>query len=58
MLRQATGTIEVSTPGQGLLEVTARVRDWSAARGMRDGLLTVFCRHTSALMLTQKNTMS
>lgn len=54
-MRQATGMIEIATGGPGLYEVTATVRDWVAAETMGEGLLTLFCRHTSASLLIQEN---
>lgn len=55
MIRQALGSLRVDTPGPGLHEVTAKLTDWVAAQNMADGLLTVFCRHTSASLLLQEN---
>jgi secondary thiamine-phosphate synthase enzyme len=54
-LRQATGAIQVRTKGKGLYEFTAEVEGWVAGQGMRSGLLTLFCRHTSASLLVQEN---
>jgi secondary thiamine-phosphate synthase enzyme len=54
-MRQATDTLRVRAPGRGLLEITREVRAWVAAQGLRAGLLTVFCRHTSASLLIQEN---
>lgn len=54
-MRQATTIIDIQTPGQGLLDVTAEVWKWTAAQGMSEGLLTIFCRHTSASLLIQEN---
>ena len=54
-MRQATGMIEVETRRQGLLDVTAEVGRWVDAQGLSDGLLTLFCRHTSASLLVQEN---
>jgi secondary thiamine-phosphate synthase enzyme len=54
-MRQATGMIEVSAGGQGLHEVTGEVVRWAGAQGIREGLLTVFCRHTSCSLLIQEN---
>ena len=54
-MRQATGTIEIETPRQGLLDITAEVTRWVAAQAMGEGLLTLFCRHTSASLLVQEN---
>ena len=54
-MRQATGTIEVETERQGLREVTEEVARWVAAQGLSEGLLTLFCRHTSASLLIQEN---
>ena len=54
-MRQATGTIEVQTERQGLLDVSAAVNRWTTEQGMREGLLTIFCRHTSASLIIQEN---
>ena len=37
------------------MEVTREVGAWVARTGIREGLLTVFCRHTSASVLIQEN---
>jgi secondary thiamine-phosphate synthase enzyme len=54
-LRQATGMIAIRTPGRALVEITPEVAHWVAARGMGEGLLTLFCRHTSASLAIQEN---
>ena len=54
-MRQASGQIVIDTSRQGLIEVTDRVVRWVAGQGMRDGLLTLLCRHTSASLLIQEN---
>jgi secondary thiamine-phosphate synthase enzyme len=54
-MRQATGTIDIETRRQGLLDVTAEVTRWTAEQGLSEGLLTLFCRHTSASLLIQEN---
>ena len=54
-MRQASGVLAVSTPGRGLVEITREVAAWVAACGVSAGLLTVFCRHTSASVLIQEN---
>jgi len=38
-----------------LYDCTRRVVDWLADLGLRDGLLTVFVRHTSASLVIQEN---
>jgi secondary thiamine-phosphate synthase enzyme len=54
-MRQATTILRVETHGRGLIEVTRQIVGWVAAQGMSEGLLTVFCRHTSASLLIQEN---
>lgn len=54
-MTQATHTIQVQTHGKGLYECTAQVAAWVRASGIRTGLLTVFCRHTSASLVIQEN---
>ena len=55
MIRQASTELAIATPGQGLHDVTADIAGWVAAQGMAQGLLTIFCRHTSASLLIQEN---
>ncbi len=54
-MNQAQHAIAVSTSGKGLVEITPRIAGWLAAQGIATGLLTVFCRHTSASLLIQEN---
>ncbi|MEW5686281.1 MAG: secondary thiamine-phosphate synthase enzyme YjbQ [Pseudomonadota bacterium] len=54
-MRQAARVLEVRTPGQGLHEITREVAGWAHAQDMDTGLLTLFCRHTSASLVIQEN---
>lgn len=54
-MRQTTTELHVTTPGQGLHEITRDVVDWVAEQGIGTGLLTLFCRHTSASLTIQEN---
>ena len=54
-MRQATHILQVETPGRGLVEITRPVAAWARAQGVGEGLLTLFCRHTSASLLIQEN---
>jgi len=54
-MRQATTIITVDTHGQGLTEITRPVTAWVREQGMDEGLLTLFCRHTSASLIIQEN---
>ena len=55
MIRQASTELEFASPGQGLHEVTGEVARWVAEQAMGEGLLTIFCRHTSASLLIHEN---
>ena len=55
MLRQANMTLSVTAPRQGLHDITAEVERWLRTTGIDTGLLTLFCRHTSASLLIQEN---
>lgn len=55
MLRQASTTLSIRASCPGLHEFTNSVREFVAESGIRDGLLTLFCRHTSASLLIQEN---
>jgi secondary thiamine-phosphate synthase enzyme len=54
-MHQHQTTLQVTTRGRGLVEITSSVADWLRATGIRDGLLTLFIRHTSASLLIQEN---
>src|SRR3984957_1445778 len=54
-MRQATSILSIRTSRPGLLEITDQIREWTGAQGFRTGLLTIFCRHTSASLLIQEN---
>ena len=54
-MKQAQHAIAVSTSGKGLVEITAEITGWLAKQRIATGLLTIFCRHTSASLLIQEN---
>ncbi|QJU60815.1 YjbQ family protein [Sphingomonas sp. AP4-R1] len=54
-MRQASGELRIETRRQGLVEVTRELVDWTVGQGIATGLLTLFCRHTSASLLIQEN---
>ncbi len=53
--QQASGRLVVETPGQGFTEITEAAARWVFGTGILHGLLTVFCRHTSASLVIQEN---
>ena len=53
--RQASARFTVATPGPGFTDVTAPVAAFVRENGLHDGLVTVFCRHTSASLTIQEN---
>ncbi len=54
-MRNVTTVLRFRTAGSGLLEITGEVRRWLEGQGVTTGLLTLFCRHTSASLLVQEN---
>ncbi len=54
-MKQSSHRLDFTSRGKGLLEVTQPIAEWAAAQGVETGLLTVFCRHTSASLLIQEN---
>src|SRR5207302_4633798 len=55
MLRQSSTILPIRAPRPGLHEFTENVRGFVANSGIREGLLTLFCRHTSASLVIQEN---
>lgn len=54
-MRQALHRISVATNGKGLVEITSAVKRWMSEQKISAGLLTIYCRHTSASLLIQEN---
>ena len=54
-MRQVRHHLHLETRGRGLVEITTEVARWVAGQRIEAGLLTLFCRHTSASLLIQEN---
>jgi secondary thiamine-phosphate synthase enzyme len=54
-MRQFTHVFEFRTAGRGFVEATQEAERFVAQSGLSTGLLTLFCRHTSASLLIQEN---
>jgi secondary thiamine-phosphate synthase enzyme len=55
VLDQARHTLAVDTRGPGFTDLTSQVATWLRGIGAREGLLTLFVRHTSASLTIQEN---
>lgn len=55
MLRQAQTILTFTAARQGLHDITGDLADWVPRHEISTGLLTLFCRHTSASLLIQEN---
>ena len=55
MIRQHLDTLSFEAPRQGLHEITDEVERWLETSGISTGLLTIFCKHSSASLLIQEN---
>jgi secondary thiamine-phosphate synthase enzyme len=54
-IKQASYLLHLQTRGKGLYEFTGQVAAWLRERGADNGLLTIFCQHTSASLVIQEN---
>ena len=54
-MKQLTHQLHISTHGKGLYDFTREIEAWVSAQQPRTGLLTIFCRHTSASLVIQEN---
>jgi secondary thiamine-phosphate synthase enzyme len=54
-MRQFQQTLSLKSRASGLLDFSAAVADFVRSCGLRQGLLTLFCRHTSASLTIQEN---
>jgi secondary thiamine-phosphate synthase enzyme len=55
MVHQTSTLLSIRAPTRGLCAITDSVRDFVAKSGISEGLLTIFCRHTSASLVVQEN---
>ena len=54
-MRQASHDFRISTRGRGFYEFTEAAAEWLTELKVREGLLTLHLRHTSASLLIQEN---
>ncbi len=54
-MRQFVDILSISTRGRGLVEITSDIVNWIKPHDVEAGLLTLFCRHTSAGLSIQEN---
>ena len=54
-MKQATHQVYIATHGKGLYDFTEEVQAWVRGQNAHTGLLTLFCRHTSASLVIQEN---
>jgi secondary thiamine-phosphate synthase enzyme len=54
-MQQALETFTIPTRGSGLYEITGEVAEWLRGTGIGTGIVTLFCRHTSAGLLITEN---
>ena len=54
-MKQFTHQLHIATHGKGLYDFTREIESWLRDKETQTGLLTVFCRHTSASLVIQEN---
>ena len=54
-MRQAIHQLTVGTSGKGMTDLTHDVVAWVRAEAIGTGLLTLWCKHTSASLTVQEN---
>ncbi|MFT3987249.1 secondary thiamine-phosphate synthase enzyme YjbQ [Aestuariivirga sp.] len=54
-MRQHISELHIATRGQGLYDITGEVKKAARASGLSQGLVTVFCRHTSCSLIINEN---
>ncbi len=54
-MRQYADILSITTSRRGLVDVTAAVSAWVGDHRLQTGLVTLFCRHTSASLMIQEN---
>jgi secondary thiamine-phosphate synthase enzyme len=54
-MEQSSETFDINTNGPGLYEFTAQLTRWCENQSLKEGLLTLFIKHTSASLTIQEN---
>ncbi len=54
-MKQLSHRLSLHPPRRGLMELTDQIAAWLAEQPLREGLLTLFLRHTSASLVIQEN---
>ena len=54
-MQQNFHKLSIRTTGQGLYCISREIESWAASKNFLEGLLTVFCPHTSASLTIQEN---
>ena len=54
-MKQVIDQVPLPAQGRGLHDVTGQITGWLAGQEIRDGLLTIYLRHTSASLIIQEN---
>ena len=54
-MQQRHHKFSIKATAQGLREITEDIASWVATQPVREGMLTVYIRHTSASILIQEN---
>ncbi len=54
-MRQLSHRLSLTAPRRGLTEITGEIAAWLAGQAVREALLTLFLRHTSASLVIQEN---
>ena len=54
-MQQVMDSLDLPARGPGLHEITGAVTGWLGGQVIRDGLLTLYLRHTSASLVIQEN---
>ncbi len=54
-MRQSVTQLHFRTPGRGLTEITRDIAAWIGGTGIKTGLVTLHCLHTSASLLITEN---
>jgi secondary thiamine-phosphate synthase enzyme len=54
-MRQSSTRLAIRSDGPGLHEITPHIQEFVSESGISIGVVTIFCRHTSASLLIQEN---
>ena len=54
-MKQIMNELIIKTYGEGFIDITSQINSWIAKEQIKNGILLVFCKHTSCSLIINEN---